>query len=134
MLFEEYANHRVASLAKEAGEGLVCYYREGGLPEKIIDFPDFNGEGLSDPPIPMRLIAPGGGNHCDAYLQKLGLVPGEDYERHGNHQRSGLLYFDILRSSAVEVLFARAEAASKASSHTERLDQARQSPSYRSPR
>jgi hypothetical protein len=110
LLFEEYASHRIATLGREAGEPIICYYREEGLPTKLVFFPIFDGDEPTDPPLKMRLVAPGGGHALHAYLKQLGLEDGVDFERHGNSQRSGLICFDILTDSAVQILSGRADA------------------------
>lgn len=87
-----------------------CWYAPDGLPARLVFWPEFQGEGLTDPPLKMFLIASQGGQELESYLTgKLGLTKGVDFSRHAMGYRGGTRYFDINTDTAVARLLARAE-------------------------
>lgn len=120
--FDEYKNHAVGTLHREAGEPFFCYHDPKGLPYKIMYFPiapDFfpgREDEPSDLNVKMQLIAAQSGQGLYTYLtETLGLNPDIDFQRHANGKRGGPIYFDMLTDTAIDTLMARAAEVGRAS-------------------
>lgn len=74
MFFDEYKDHKIATLGKEADESFRCYFDPKGLPNKILHYPyasDFfpgHEDEPSDLNVKMQLISGSIGKVLETYL------------------------------------------------------------------